>query len=85
VSDERPADRSTETDPELTHRNDAGAAPAGVDPGAFIGRDAELTRADIPEAGAAPRTRIPDPGWNDTPEGHREGSKANDDELKRKG
>lgn len=76
MTDERPADRTANTDPELADDTDAGA---------FIGREAELTRPDIPTTGEASQATIPDPGWSPPPEGHREAGSVTDDDIKRKG
>lgn len=78
MTDEPPADRRTAP-------TDDDAALADVDAGAFIGREAELTRPDIPTAGEAMQDPNPDPGWRPPPEGHREASTADDDIIKRKG
>jgi hypothetical protein len=78
MTDQQPADRRRDTDPELTDAGD-------VDAGAFIGSEAELTRADIPDSADPPPVVIPDPGWAKPPEGHRQGERVDDDDLKRKG
>jgi hypothetical protein len=57
---------------------------ADVDAGAFIGREAELTRTDMPVESELIATKIPDLGWQKPPEGHREATPVAEDELKRK-
>ena len=78
MTDERPGDRTAQTDPELERADE-------TDAGAFIGREPELTRADYPTTGEASQDTNPDPGWAKPPEGHRQATHVNDDDLKRKG
>jgi hypothetical protein len=74
---------------------------ADIDAGAFIGNEAELAQETIPggiqrgderisavatqSTGPANRGANPDEGWSRWPEGHREGSPADDDAVRRKG
>ena len=71
------------------------------DPGGYIGQRPELSAETIPggvqpgderiagtatqSTGDAQRGANPDPGWTDPPEGHREQSKAGDDDVRRAG
>jgi hypothetical protein len=74
---------------------------ADLDAGAFIGNEPELSQETIPggiqrgderiagvatqSTGPANRGANPDEGWSRWPEGHREGSPADDDAVRRKG
>jgi hypothetical protein len=72
-----------------------------VDPGAYIGQQPESASESVvggvqrdderlageatQSTGPANRAANPDEGWSDAPEGHREGRKADDDMVRRKG
>ncbi len=56
-----------------------------TDAGAFIGREPELTRSHMPTTGEGDQDANPDPGWAPAPEGHREQTKASDDDVRRAG
>ena len=86
--DPRNKDKAEQSEPDL-------------DPGAFIGKEPELAAETIPggvqrgderiaagatqSTGPANRGANPDDGWSRWPEGHREGSPADDDAVRRKG
>jgi len=59
-------------------------ANADPDPGAFIGRQDELTRGEVPDTASTDDTN-PDAGWSEPPAGHREADPATDDDVRRKG
>ena len=72
-----------------------------IDAGAFVGHEPELAMDTVPggvrrgderiagnaseSTGVANRGANPDEGWQDWPEGHREGRSADDDLIRRKG
>jgi hypothetical protein len=60
-----------------------------LDPGAYIGQGEELAHdagaVDVESTGPGGMGAVRDPGWQKTPEGHREGTIDTDDEIRRKG
>ena len=60
-----------------------------LDAGAYIGNDEELAeesgRVVLESTGPGGQGAIRYDGWQRTPGGHREGTPANDDEVRRKG
>ena len=60
-----------------------------LDAGAYIGSRDELAHdagaIDLESTGPGAKGAIRDDGWQRAPQGHREGTPANDDEIRRKG
>ncbi len=60
-----------------------------LDAGAYIGQGDELSHdkgaIDLESTGPGAKGAVRDDGWIRTPEGHREGTQATDDEVRREG